>query len=618
MDATSPCRRPTNTSLSRDTGLKQPADLPDIFTTYRKSQEPLRDRPRPSLPTPSKLPPPPNWIPPQQSPFVIPDSYQDLETKLLKPVENILGNPFPFPRNATSAHPFKGGETKAWERVRHLIQSGGMTDYKDTRNGLVGADFSTKLSGYLALGSITARQVHEELVKLEDGKEPEYKEAKGYDKGENEGTKAVRFELLWRDYMRLCSMKFGPKLFRLAGFRQAKDHDNKTWKTIDKDKASADQDPSPEDAKLILNRFLEGRTGMGLIDASQRELYHTGYTSNRARQNVASFLSKHLYFDWRYGAEWYEMLLVDYDVSSNWSNWQYVAGVGNDPRGDARIFNPVKQAFDYDKSGTYVRTWIPELKDLEKLENVFQAWTTSQEDLEKHGLVDNQMVTDPIKKIDFTVDRKPRGPRGPHRWRRGGGRGGRRASWNESGGGSPPGSAGVGNGNGNGNGNGGGGGGGGGGRGNGASGVHGYNNDSNRKEGETHQRHHSQQQRYDNSHVPRSMSNQYGGYTDGQNGYSNGYPNGYPTGGSPNGYTNGYSDGYSNGYSNGYTNNYPGPGTRGGWNGQGRGNGWRGSGRGGGRGNGFRRGYNTYSQHVPAPQGYAPHPSFPQPHMGPN
>lgn len=80
--------------------------------------------------------------------------------------------------------------------------------------------------------------------------------------------------------------------------------------------------------------------------------------------------------DWRYGAEWYECLLVDYDVSSNWANWQYVSGVGNDPRGENRIFNPVKQAFDYDRDitvpaeaggktkggGAYVRMWVPNSK----------------------------------------------------------------------------------------------------------------------------------------------------------------------------------------------------------------------------------------------------------------
>lgn len=290
-----------------------------------------------------------------------------------------------------------------------------MYSYKETRNGLLGPNFSTKLSAFLSQGCITARQVHHELVKYEDGTEPEYEHAKGYKEGENEGTTAVRFELLWRDYMRLCTKKFGHRLFSQSGFREH-EYENgndsaakKTrWKTPVTEDALPDQEPPPEEIKEIIGRFNAGTTGMGLIDASQRELLHTGYTSNRARQNVASFLTKHLGIDWRFGAEWYEMVLVDYDVSSNWANWQYVAGVGNDPRGEARIFNPVKQAFDYDKEGAYVKTWLPEVKPLEKLENIFQVATTSPEELEKAGLTDNIMVTNPVKRIEFLVDGKPK------------------------------------------------------------------------------------------------------------------------------------------------------------------------------------------------------------------
>ncbi|CCE32740.1 related to deoxyribodipyrimidine photo-lyase [Claviceps purpurea 20.1] len=359
----------------RDTGLAGPEDLPDVFTTYRKAQEPLREKPREVLPRPKKssLPalPTQSTIPDQAHPFVSASSLDDLCDRLAKPLVNILANPPPAPKVINSSHSFVGGESEAWKRVIHLAKSGAMTSYKDTRNGMVGPDYSTKLAGYLSLGCITARQVHEELLKLEDGKGDEYKNARGYGEGENEGTKGVRFELLWRDYMRLCTAKFGHKLFRLSGFRHDESY-QKTWNTPNEEAAAIDQDPPPAAVSEILERFKNGTTGMGLVDASQRELYLTGYTSNRARQNVASFLAKHLEIDWRYGAEWYEMLLVDYDVSSNWANWQYVSGVGNDPRGDARTFNPVKQAFDYDKSGTFVRSWIPELKDIHRLDNLFQ------------------------------------------------------------------------------------------------------------------------------------------------------------------------------------------------------------------------------------------------------
>lgn len=392
-----------------------------MFTLYRKETEPLRERPRHTVPKPEKSSLPPmveeSQIPAQHAPFSIPTTYNELEEAVVGPTRSVLPNLPPYPGGAASAHPFNGGEETAHTRLQHLIMSGAMKHYKDTRNGLLGTDFSTKLSAFLSQGCLTARQIHEELLKYEDGTDSTYKNAAGYGEGENDGTKAVRFELLWRDYMRLCNKKFKHRLFRIEGFRyddqrykEGEDGADKKpkWKSAVKETALPDQEPAPEQIHEIIQRYNLGTTGMGFIDASQRELLHTGYTSNRARQNVASFLTKHLGIDWRYGAEWYEMMLVDYDVSSNWANWQYVAGVGNDPRGEARIFNPVKQAFDYDKDGSYVKMWVPEVSQLERLENVFQVWTTSAEELEKVGLSSNPMVTDPVKRIDFSVEGKPK------------------------------------------------------------------------------------------------------------------------------------------------------------------------------------------------------------------
>jgi deoxyribodipyrimidine photo-lyase len=392
---------------SRDVKLSSAKDLPDVFTTYRKLMEPLRDRPRPALPRPSRssLPdfPPPSAIAPQTSPFNIPSHYDELENCVLDPIRTIVPNAPPFPDGATSAHSLIGGETRAQARLDEIIKNGTVYNYKNSRNGLIGQDFSTKLSAYLALGCITARQIHAALLQYEEGKENTYADAQGYGEGENEGSKGVRFELLWRDYMRLCTRKFSYRLFRRSGFR---DDNNLKWKSPKTEDATETQ-PSPDEIENILQRLWAGTTGMGLIDASQRELLHTGYTSNRARQNVASFLAKHLGIDWRFGAEWYEMMLVDYDVSSNWSNWQYVSGVGNDPRGEARIFNPIKQAFDYDKQGEYVKMWVPELRPLERLENVFQACTTPKEDWDRLGLSGLEMAENPVKKIEFSVDGKP-------------------------------------------------------------------------------------------------------------------------------------------------------------------------------------------------------------------
>ncbi|KAH8907881.1 cryptochrome [Coniochaeta sp. PMI_546] len=380
----------------RDLNFSTPEELPTIFTTYLRSVEPLREKPRSVLPTPAKssLPsfPDISTIAPQATPFVIPDKYEDLEEVLVRPVKMFLGNIPSFPKEAKSAHPFKGGEEAARERLEYVVRADVAKNYKATRNGLIGADFSTKFSAYLAQGSLTARQIHEALLGYEDGTVARYQDAAGFGQGENDGTKAVRNELLWRDYMRLYHKRFGNKLFQAHGLKADKPEYQEggekmiKWKTADENTAVADQNPDPATIGKIIERFNAGNTGMGLIDASQRELMHTGYTSNRARQNVANFLAKHLGIDWRYGAEWYEMLLIDYDVSSNWANWQYVAGVGNDPRSESRLFNPIKQAFDYDKDGTYVRTWVPEVSKLHKLENVFQACTASEEDIKEAGL----------------------------------------------------------------------------------------------------------------------------------------------------------------------------------------------------------------------------------------
>lgn len=394
----------------------------------------------------------PDHVPQQAAPFEIPETEDNLIKALHKPIDETMSIPSPpkMPPGIKVAHPFTGGSRTGHDRVRHLIESGSMSSYKDTRNGLLGLDFSTKLSAWLALGSITARQVHWYLIDFEDGKGELGKNADGYGKGENKGTAAVRFELLWRDYMRLCTRKFQTRLFFVEGYRGDQDAKFKfisspfTASTEKKNKKGVND----EDTKAVVERFITGRTGTGLVDASQRELFLSGWTSNRARQNVASFLTKHLSIDWRLGAEWYECNLIDYDVSSNWGNWQYVAGVGNDPRGQARVFNPIKQAVDYDCNGEYIRSWVEELRDVgktdakpsdgglaakqisnlasiqdkpEQLMGVFQAWKLPDAEKERLKLGGIEWVEKPLVKIDFSLNRRG-GAGSGHR--RGGGGGG--------------------------------------------------------------------------------------------------------------------------------------------------------------------------------------------------
>lgn len=119
-----------------------------------------------------------------------------------------------------------------------------------------------------------------------------------------------------------------------------------------------------------VQKWCYGTTGVPFIDANMRELKETGYMSNRGRQNVASFFTRDMgHQDWRLGSEWFESYLLDYDISSNWGNWQYTSGVGTDPR-SARQFNIIKQGKDYDAKAEYVLHWIPELAEVGKKHNV--------------------------------------------------------------------------------------------------------------------------------------------------------------------------------------------------------------------------------------------------------
>ena len=107
--------------------------------------------------------------------------------------------------------------------------------------------------------------------------------------------------------------------------------------------------------KNIITSWLKGQTNSPFVNANMLELKKTGWMSNRGRQNVASYFCKTLKQDWRIGAAYFEEMLIDYDVHSNYGNWMYVSGVGNDPRN--RTFNPEKQAEMYDKNGSYRKMW---------------------------------------------------------------------------------------------------------------------------------------------------------------------------------------------------------------------------------------------------------------------
>ncbi len=222
---------------------------------------------------------------------------------------------------------FVGGETHALARLQHYLWDKDLLrTYKETRNGLLGPDYSSKLSAWLSHGCLSPRLVYEEVRRYET------------ERIKNDSTYWLIFELLWRDYFRFVALKYGNRLFKPSGIKLNVNYNGRQ-----------DED--------VFWQWADGRTGIPFIDANMRELNATGFMSNRGRQNVSSFLVNELNIDWTWGAAYFESLLVDYDPCSNWGNWNYVAGVGNDPR-ENRRFNISTQAARYDEHGHFVNHWL--------------------------------------------------------------------------------------------------------------------------------------------------------------------------------------------------------------------------------------------------------------------
>ncbi|WP_111684063.1 DASH family cryptochrome [Winogradskyella tangerina] len=224
-----------------------------------------------------------------------------------------------------TAFPFKGGETEALKRLDdYFFNTKKLGFYKKTRNGLVGVDYSSKFSPWLANGSISARTIYWKVKQFER------------EHFKNQSTYWLIFELIWRDYFKYISLKHGNQIFQLPGILN-KDYE---WSTN----------------AIQIEKWINGETHSDFVNANMIELKETGWMSNRGRQNVASYFAKELELDWRIGASYFESLLLDYDVHSNYGNWMYVAGVGNDPRD--RKFNVELQAERYDTQGKFRRLWL--------------------------------------------------------------------------------------------------------------------------------------------------------------------------------------------------------------------------------------------------------------------
>ncbi|KAH0856308.1 LOW QUALITY PROTEIN: hypothetical protein HID58_084569 [Brassica napus] len=249
-------------------------ELPDIYTQFRKSVE-ANCRIRSSTRIPVSIGP---------TPCV--DNWGDVPT---------LGQLGLEPQEVTRGMRFVGGESAGLGRDLLKV-------YKETRNGMLGPDYSTKFSPWLAFGCISPRFIYEEVQRYER------------ERVANNSTYWVLFELLWRDYFRFLSIKCGNSLFHLGNVLTKQTGGPRNVQ------GEWSQD------KRLFESWRDGKTGYPLIDANMKELSTTGFMSNRGRQIVCSFLVRDMGLDWRMGAEWFETCLLDYDPCSNYGNWTYGAG----------------------------------------------------------------------------------------------------------------------------------------------------------------------------------------------------------------------------------------------------------------------------------------------------
>ena len=231
----------------------------------------------------------------------------------------------------------KGGRQEGIKVLKRALNS--QSHYAKTHNDLNKG--TTLLSAYIKFGCISIREMNKFFRR----------------------NTALLRQLIWRDFYANILYSF-PRVLG-HGLKEKYNkihwHHNKKW----------------------FEDWKKGQTGFPLIDAGMRELNNTGYMHNRARLVVASFLVKTLLIDWHDGEEYFATKLTDYDPASNNGNWQWIAGSGADSQPYFRIFNPWRQAEEYDYECKYIKKWIPELKEVPN--KAIHNWDTEYNDYKNSG-----------------------------------------------------------------------------------------------------------------------------------------------------------------------------------------------------------------------------------------
>lgn len=202
------------------------------------------------------------------------------------------------------------------------VSSGLLNEYETTRN-FPSIDGTSRLGVHLRFGTVSIREIVKKAIA--------------------EKNETFWNELIWREFFMQILWHFPQTVHN--SFKEK--YDRIEWRNNEEE----------------FKKWCEGKTGYPLVDAGMRQLNKTGYMHNRVRMVTGSFLCKHLLVDWRWGEAYFAEKLLDYEMSSNIGNWQWVAGCGVDAAPYFRIFNPTIQLKKFDKDLAYIHTWVEDFNE---------------------------------------------------------------------------------------------------------------------------------------------------------------------------------------------------------------------------------------------------------------
>ncbi|MCA2412796.1 MULTISPECIES: deoxyribodipyrimidine photo-lyase [Vibrio] len=283
------------------------------------------------------------WLTQFQMPTVTkPHEQVPLSSKLLEQLEPIrFSSDFTFSYPRESSEDWFASTNDVLKQLREFARERSDA-YKEERD-FPAIDGTSQLSPYLAIGALSPRQCIARLY------------AENQQNDLTEGKATWLSEIIWREFYQHL-LVFEPKLVKGKGFID--------WE--DKIQWSYDEQ--------AFERWKAGATGYPIVDAAMRQLNQTGWMHNRLRMVVASFLTKDLHIDWRWGEAYFMSKLVDGDFAANNGGWQWSASTGCDGQPYFRIFNPISQGEKFDSDGQFVRHWVPEIKSVPN-KYIHKPWT---------------------------------------------------------------------------------------------------------------------------------------------------------------------------------------------------------------------------------------------------